>query len=351
MSKRTRNHFTGKIGGGNICYDKRFSLLYRMARDQNISEEARKRLRWLDHHAGGGNAALTARYFGISESCFWKWKKRFDEKGLMGLESRSRKPHKVREPETHPDTVEKISKLRRLFPCYGKEKIHALMGRPPDISVSTVGRIIRLYDLFFRQRKRKSYHSWRWGEKQRIKNLVQHGRPGEHIQMDTIILHRYNRTYYIRTAIDTVAKIAFAYTYSTSTSGISVDFLKKLQNLLPYPIQNIHTDNGSEFMGVFEDELRRQGVAHYFSYPRCPKQHAAIERFNRTLQEEFLSQGNFCIEIPLLNKKLIAWLIEYNFHRPHSTLGNMNPLAFYDKNFSIKLEGRPSSMYWTFTNV
>lgn len=349
MSKRTHSNINGKTGGGNIFYDKRFDLLYKMAKEQDISREAQRRLRWMDHYAKHGNAALTARYFGISESCFWKWKKRFDEKGLLGLENKSRKPNKVREPATHPDIVEEISRLRKLFPCYGKEKIYELMGKPPDISVSSVGRIIKRYNLFFRKRKRSSYHSWRWGRKQRIKDLVLYGVPGEHLQMDTIVLYRYGRVFFIKTAIDTVAKIAFAYVYSTNSSVTSVDFLHKLQSLLPYGIKNIHTDNGSEFMGDFEQELRRQGIKHYFSYPRTPKQHGAIERFNRTLQEEFLSHGNFYPEIPMLNHKLIVWLIEYNFHRPHSALGYENPLAFYDKNFSINLEGRPSSMYWTYT--
>ena len=349
MSKRTHTNITGKTGGGNIFYDKRFDLLYKMAKEQDISKEAQRRLKWMDHHVKCKNAALTSRYFGISESCFWKWKKCFDDKGLPGLESKSRRPHKLREPETHPDTVEEISRLRKLFPCYGKEKIHALMGKPPDISVSTIGRIIKRYHLFFRKRKRKHYHSWRWGKKQRIKDLILRGEPGEHIQMDTIILYRYGKIFYIKTAIDTVTKITFAYVYKKNSSVTSVDFLHKLQSLLPYAINNIHTDNGSEFMGDFERELRKQGIKHYFSYPHCPKQHGAIERFNRTLQEEFLSHGNFWVEIPMLNQKLITWLIEYNFHRPHSALGYENPLAFYDKNFSIKVEGRPSTMYWTYT--
>jgi len=349
MSKRTHTNISGKTVGGNVFYDKRFDLLFKIAKEQDISREARVRLKWMDYHNNHGNAALTCRYFGISESCFWKWKKRFDEKGLLGLESQSRRPHYFRKPETHPDTVEEINRLRRLFPCYGKEKIYELLGKPPDISVSTIGRVIKRYHLFFRRRKRKSYHSWRWGRKQRIKDLVMYGHAGEHMQMDTIVLYRYSKVFYIKTAVDTVTKIGFAYAYTKNSSLTSIDFLHKLQSLLPYSIKNIHTDNGSEFMGDFEQELRRQGIKHYFSYPHCPKQHGAIERFNRTLQEEFISHGNFYPEIPMLNQKLISWLIEYNFHRPHSALGYENPLAFYDKNFSIKIEGRPSTMYWTYT--
>ena len=194
---------------------------------------------------------------------------------------------------------------------------------------------------------------WRWGQRRRIKELVMKGRPGEHVIMDTIVLHLGGRVFYIRTAIDDITKIAFAYTYTNHSSRVSVNFLKKLQYLLPYPIQNIHTDNGSEFLGEFHEELEKQGVQHYFSAPHCPKQHAAIERFNRTLQEEFIQEGNGYSDLDMLNQKLIQWLVEYNLHRPHASLGYKNPLSFFDENFvsSIRqnLLPKSSSMYWTLT--
>ena len=128
MSTRTHTNITGKTGGGNVYYDKRFSLLYKVAKKQNISSEARLRLKWMDHHTKHGNAALTCRYFGISESCFWKWQSRFKELGLIDLRSQSRRPKNIRKPETPPDTIEKIQRLRKLYPCYSKYKIQALLN-------------------------------------------------------------------------------------------------------------------------------------------------------------------------------------------------------------------------------
>ena len=37
--------------------------------------------------------ARTCRYFGISRTAFYRWKKRFDEFGEAGLADRSRSPH------------------------------------------------------------------------------------------------------------------------------------------------------------------------------------------------------------------------------------------------------------------
>lgn len=343
---RTRSKIHGKTGGGNIYIDKRWDLLYKIATEQDLPKAAQHRLKWMDHHAKYGNAALTCRYFGVSESCFWKWKKRFEERGLMGLKERSKRPKTVRKPEAPFEVVQDIDRLRKLYPGYGKAKVKVLLTE--NISESSIGRIISRHQMFYRKRKRKPY-SWSWGQKQRIKNLVEHGKPGEHLQMDTVVLHRHSKTYYVKTAIDTVTKIAFAYVYSRNTSPTAVDFLKKLQYVLPYEIKNMHTDNGSEFHGKFEEELRRQDIPHYFSYPHCPKQHGAVERFNRTLQEEFLQEGNFYPDIPFLNQKLMEWLIEYNFHRPHASLNCTNPLAFYDQHFVSLTPTEPSSMYWTST--
>lgn len=347
MNNRTHSNIHGKTGGGNIFFDKRFDLAWKIAKKQDISHKAKQRLKWLDHHAKHNNAALTCRYFGISESCFWKWKKRYEKYGLQGLENKSKRPKTVRKPETSTDIVEKIQKLRKLYPRYGKEKIYVLLNE--NISVSSIGRVIKRHNMFYRYKKKRRGHSWKWGQKQRIKNLVAHGNPGEHIQMDTVVLFRNSKVYYIKTAIDTVTKIAFAYAYSNNSSATSVEFLKKLQYVFPYEIKNIHTDNGSEFLGKFHEILEKKGIEHYFSYPHCPKQHGCVERFNGTLRREFLEEGNLFHNFETLNKKIINWLIEYNFNRPHASLKYQNPLAFYDQNFVQSLPNRPSSMYWTYT--
>jgi len=352
MSARTHTNIHGSTGRGNIYYDKRFDLLWRMSKRNDISEESKRRLKWFDYHSKVSNAALTCRYFGISESCFWKWKKRFDKGGLKALESRSKRPKRFRKPETKSGTIMEIETLRKLFPMYGKEKIKPLIKG--NISVSGIGRVIKRHNMFYRIKKKNKGYGWRWGQRQRIKELVLHGKPGEHLILDTIVVFLCSKVFYIKTAIDDVTKIAFAYTYTNNSSRTTVDFLKKLQYLIPYPIQNVHTDNGSEFLGEFHEKLMREGIPHYFSYPHCPKQHASIERFNRTLQEEFLQEGNGFLDIELLNRKLIEWLIEYNFHRPHASLGYKNPLSFFDENFVSfahqNLLPQPSSMYWTYTN-
>ena len=61
-----------------------------------------------------------------------------------------------------------------------------------------------------------------------------------------------------------------------------------LQALFPAPIRQVLTDNGSEFLGAFDQYAQQQGWRHCHTYPRCPKMNAYNERFNRTIQEEFV---------------------------------------------------------------
>ena len=75
---------------------------------------------------------------------------------------------------------------------------------------------------------------------------------------------------------------------------------------------------------------------------RVPKDNAACERFNRTLEEEFIQLGNFTTNINLFNERLTDWLVEYNFERPHQSLNYLSPVEF-NQQFSKVSKGWSSS--------
>ena len=93
-------------------------------------------------------------------------------------------------------------------------------------------------------------------------------------------------------------------------------------------MQTVQTDNGLEFQGVFDDYLKAKGIAHLFTYPRCPKINAYIERANRTLREEFVDwqQSLLLTSLPDFNHRLMEYLVWYNTKRVHQSLGNTSPL-------------------------
>jgi transposase InsO family protein len=53
---------------------------------------------------------------------------------------------------------------------------------------------------------------------------------------------------------------------------------------------------------------------------KTPKDNREIEKFNGTLEYEWLYNFNLCLDPEELNPRLTNWLIEYNFNRPHQSL-------------------------------
>jgi transposase InsO family protein len=131
---------------------------------------------------------------------------------------------------------------------------------------------------------------------------------------------------YIFTAIDYSTKVAFARMYRRANSYNATDFLNRLLYLMNGNIENIQTDNGSEFQKHFEKACQKLNLARYYNRPRTPKDNAVNERFNKTVQEEFINLGNFTPETDEFNRKLTDWLIEYNFQRPHQALQYQTPI-------------------------
>lgn len=92
-------------------------------------------------------------------------------------------------------------------------------------------------------------------------------------------------------------------------------------------IDVVLTDNGSEFAGIFGRVLERAEVVRYYSRPRRPTDNPECERFNQTMQVEWLDQGYECVDAGELNRTLGAWLVTYNTVRPHCALGLRTPLV------------------------
>ena len=143
-----------------------------------------------------------------------------------------------------------------------------------------------------------------------------------------IVIYWQGLKRYIFTAIDYYSKIALAYMYKSKSSLNAKDFLKRLYYLFDGKIENLQTDNGSEFQGMFEKAVKELNLEHYFNRVKTPKDNPVNERFNRTLEEEFLQLGNFHPDPEVFNPKLGKWLEEFNLRRPHEALGYKTPIEF-----------------------
>lgn len=313
-----------------------YERIREVAKIQRLSDEGKRRLEWMIYYfTHGENALATSRYFGIASKTFWKWKKRFDKDNPLSLETQSRAPKRRREREITFLQEERMVALRKRFLRYGKVKLalryEMIYGE--KISSWKAQKVIEKYQLYYHpaknyrtQRKRLSAE-----KKKRITELSVKQKTFFLFRMDTIVRHWEGKKRYIITAIDAVSKLAFAHMYTSHSSAYATDFLHRLRHLTNGRIENIHTDNGSEFHKDFEKACKDLKLPHYWSRTRTPLDNPHNERFNRTLQEEFIQLGNHIIDPDIFNRKLTEWLIEYNYFRPHENLGYLTPMCFIQK--------------------
>ena len=85
--------------------------------------------------------------------------------------------------------------------------------------------------------------------------------------------------------------------------------------------------NGSEFAGAFDEYAKQQGWRHCYTCPRYPKMNARNERFNRTVQEEFVEYFEYLLpdDLPAFNEQMLSCLQRFNGERPHQGLGYPTP--------------------------
>ncbi|PIY70801.1 hypothetical protein COY88_03515, partial [Candidatus Roizmanbacteria bacterium CG_4_10_14_0_8_um_filter_35_28] len=111
---------------------------------------------------------------------------------------------------------------------------------------------------------------------------------------DSIVLYLpYGIKRYIITAVEHEKKIAYARVYSSKSSLSAFDFLMRLSVLVDGKIAAILSDNGSEFAKYFEEACNRLKIIHIYSRVHTPKDNPVCERFNRTLQEEFMETDEY----------------------------------------------------------
>ena len=317
-----------------------------LARLPNISKEAKRRLAWMDYYRQCRNASLTCRNFGISRKTFYFWKKRYNPHHLESLEEKNRRPKNTRQWEVSRIQELRIISLRRQYIRYGKEKLNRIYettyGEP--ISAWKIQRVIEKHHLYYstiktlKLRKKRKLNQ----PKKRITELKKEKRQGFLVGLDTVVRYWNGTKRYILTGIDAYSKIAFARMYPTKHAKHAADFLQRLNYLFEKKIENITRDNGSEFAGEFAEAVSKLEIGSYYSRVKTPTDNSVDERFNRTLDEEFIQMGNMNSDCDIFNKNLTEWLIEYNFHRPHQSLDYETPVEFHYKYHKV-LPMYPSS--------
>lgn len=306
-----------------------------------LSRAAYQRLEWIIFYETKGtkNASLTCRRFAIASKTFYKWRNRFDGKNLKLLEDQSKAPRHTRQREITGEEETRIVKLRKEHMIWGKMKLQRLYLDTYGETVSSwkIQYTIAKYKLYPNPIKNEKLKQKRKRNqaKKRITELHKQPFPGFLIALDAMVIYWAGLKRYILTAIDSVGKIAFARMYTTKSSTSAADFLSRMFYLLDGSFLNALHDNGSEFHKHFIEACRKLGIEQYWSRVKTPTDNPVNERFNGTLKREFLQQGNFHPDPVVFNRNLTEWLVEYNFVRPHQSLGYDTPWEFYSKTAKV----------------
>ena len=316
----------------------------RLLGKKELSSLALLKLEWIIFYNTVGNksATDTATHFGITRKTFHKWFSRFKKDDLLGLEEVSRRPQKTRKRNISLLQRIRIKKLRTIYPKYGKMKLVSIYQKHYQEVISSwkIQKIIEEGNLYQDKvaivKLRRKYVQARIHKRQRITKLVRENKVNYLWHVDTVVLTLSQGGYrYLVTAIDEISKLAFARLYTTHTSRNAKDFLQRLLYLTDKKVMNLHHDNGSEFKKEFEEACCQLSIPQWYSRPHTPKDNAVLERFNRTIQEEFIEQTDYDIAfVNEFNNELTEWLIEYNFNRPHKTLDYRTPIQYLDEYYT-----------------
>jgi len=316
----------------------------------SLSKEALRRLTWIDwYFTHGKNAQLTCRHFGISKSLFYRWKNRFNPKNLQTLEfdTKTRRPKKVRETTLSFPVRKRIYEIRIQDPEKSKYEIQEELRREGVFSgQSAIQNFINKHKELLNTQHHKRVRKHRNYKIARIKAAIELREKdlGSLVQVDTKYFYVLKGKFYIFSAIDCKSRYGFIYCYKTISSSSGKDFIKRVRDYFPFPIQAINTDNGSEYLLEFHKEIASWGIPHFFTNPHCPKQNGRVERFHQTAECEYFNyQYDLLDDLDMINQRCMEFNTKYNTKRFHRSLGYKTPYEYVNI-LLLKEGGQPFSI-------
>lgn len=299
----------------------------------SLSKDALKRLLWLDwYYSHNKNAELTCRHFGISKSLFYRWRNRFDKRNLKSLEfdTKTRRPHSIRVSTIPASVKQRIYDIRKDDPEKSKYEIQEELKREGiAVGQSAIQNFINKHKELLNIQHAKRVRKHRNYAIARVKAAVElrEKELGSLVQVDTKYFYVLGKKFYLFTAIDCKSRYGFLYCYKTISSASGKDFLRRLKEYFPFPIQAVNTDNGSEYLLNFHKELEEEWkIPHYFTDPHCPKQNGRVERLHQTAEYEYFNyQYDLIDDLEMINQKCMEFNTKYNTKRFHRSLGYKTP--------------------------
>lgn len=289
-----------------------------------------------------------AQRFQVSPTTAARWASRYRLHGPAGMTDRSSRPHHspARTPTRTERRIIKVRVLRR----WGPARIGYLLGLHP----STVHRVLTRYRLA----------RLRWLDRATHTPIrrYEHAEPGDLVHLDVKKLgkipdgggwRKLGRTignrnsqahkpttdrngygnpvrgyHYLHTALDDHSRLAYTELLTDERKDTAAAFWTRANAWFTshgIVIRKVLTDNGSCYRSrTFAEALG--SVVHKRTRPYRPQTNGKVERFHRTLADEwayaqlYRSDGQRCAAFT-------SWLHTYNHHRGHTALAGHPPAS------------------------
>ncbi|MEW2319534.1 IS481 family transposase [Streptomyces bauhiniae] len=285
----------------------------------------------------GRPVAHVAAEMGISRATAHKWIRRWRTEGEAGLRDRSSRPHATphRTAAAAEDRVCELRQSRKPGPA----RIGPIVGLP----ASTVHRILT--------RRRLNRLAWIDRPTGTVIRRYERDRPGELIHVDVKKLGRIpdggghkvrgrdaGRPIrgmgfdYVHSAVDDHSRLAYSEIHPDEKVATCAGFLTRAAAFFHSHgvtrIERVLTDNAWAYRKglAWKKVLTEIGAAGKLTRPYRPQTNGKVERFNRTLLDEWAYQRPYTTNTERTDA-LADFLHTYNHHRCHTALGGKPPIT------------------------
>jgi transposase InsO family protein len=301
---------------------------------RNAPLTAEGRFRLCQRIEAGWTIAAAAESMNISRQTAHKWWGRFQESGEVGLEDRSSRPRTC-PTKTSARMERRIVELRRRHQL-GPARLATRLGVP----ASTFHRVLQRHGV-----SRLSDLDRGSG---RVIRRIETSRPGELVHIDIKkqakipkgggwrvngVARRPRGGHggrprmgyaHIHSAVDAYSRLAYSEIHDDETAVTAIGFWRRARRFFKQygiTVERVITDNGSCYLArVFAQELLAAQIKHTRTKPFHPWTNGKVERYNRTLLNEWAYARPYRSEAAR-TRALDGWLHTYNHHRHHTAIG------------------------------
>lgn len=277
----------------------------------------------------GAEQADVAVAFGVSVAAVQKYVALFGKGGIEALRpkvtgaavpggKKKQKPSRAHVP------VAEIVETREANPEWGTRRIRDVLARFAGLGVteSTVRRILHEEGLIPEQARVEA--------RDKPVRRFERAEPNQMWQSDifTFELRRHQRVYLVGFMDDCSRYLVSWAMAHHQKSSLVIEALERGIAEYGEP-REVLTDQGRQYAAwrgetEFQELLRRYGIAHSTSRPQHPETLGKIERFWKTLWEEFLRKTVFADFADCL-RRVALFVQHYNFQRPHQGIDGLVP--------------------------